>query len=124
MKKTLLFLSIFFVIIATLLSACQSRIVGDSITGDVVGAIAYGEVTLERQGNKLVPVKEFQMVDYEDYKKGRIKVLTELKALADNYFPQNENKINDLISYVRMRKSKKNFLQSTLVLVDLCLIVT
>ena len=62
MKKTLLFLSIFLVIIATLLSACQSRIVGDSITGDVVGAIAYGEVTLERQGNKLVPVKEFQMV--------------------------------------------------------------
>lgn len=63
MKKTILFLSIFVLLTAALLSACQSKIVGsDSITGGVVGSIAYGDVKLERQGNKLVPIKEFTMV--------------------------------------------------------------
>ncbi len=48
--------------------------------------------------------KEYQMVDYKQYKKKRIEILIDLKLLVEKYFPNTENHINELISYVRMRK--------------------
>jgi nitrosocyanin len=59
MKKMLVIL---LILIVSLLSACQSRIVGDTITGGVVGPVEYGETKEERQGAETVTVKEFHIV--------------------------------------------------------------
>ena len=59
MKKMLIILALLTV---SLLAACQSRIVGDDITGGVVGVGDYGTVKEEYVGDELVIVKEFHVV--------------------------------------------------------------
>ncbi len=61
MKKTIIIiLSITF--LTVFLVSCQSRIVGDTITGGVVGPVDYGETKQERQGIEVITVKEFHIV--------------------------------------------------------------
>ncbi len=59
MKKILIILALLTV---SLLTACQSRIVGDDITGGVVGVADYGTTKEEYVGDELVIVKEFHVV--------------------------------------------------------------
>ncbi len=58
MKKIL----IVVLLIVSLLTACQSRIVGDDITGGVVGVTDYGTAKEEYMGDEMVIVKEFHIV--------------------------------------------------------------
>lgn len=59
MKKILIVLTL---ITISLLAACQSRIVGDDITGGVVGVTDYGTAKEEYVGDEMVIVKEFHIV--------------------------------------------------------------
>ena len=68
MKKIILFLSIFCVVL--FLAGCQNRIVGNDVTGEAVsgleggmyGAANYGIEKQERQGSGWITVKEFHIV--------------------------------------------------------------
>lgn len=59
MKKILIILAL---LTASLLVACQSRIVSDDITGGVVGVTEYGLTQEEYVGDEKVIVKEFHIV--------------------------------------------------------------
>ena len=59
MKKMLIILALLTV---SLLAACQSRIVGDDITGGVVGVADYGTAKEEYVGDEMIIVKEFHVV--------------------------------------------------------------
>lgn len=58
MKKTMLF----GLVVLMLLAACQSKIVSNDMTGNVVGVIEYGTAKEERMGTEMVAVKEFNIV--------------------------------------------------------------
>ncbi len=59
MKKILLLLTILSILV---LSGCQSKIVSNDVTGNVVGIIEYGAAKEERMGAELITVKEFNIV--------------------------------------------------------------
>ncbi len=61
MKKSIIMI-LSIAMLALFLASCQSRIVGDTITGGVVGSVEYGETKEERQGAETVTVKEFHIV--------------------------------------------------------------
>ncbi len=52
-------ISIFLVSFVLLLASCQSKIVGDALTGGVVLPVEYGTAKEERVGSEIVIVKEF-----------------------------------------------------------------
>ncbi|MFA6887973.1 MAG: hypothetical protein WC254_00580 [Candidatus Woesearchaeota archaeon] len=72
MKKAIM-MGCFFVIL--FLTACQSTILSNDMTGNVVGIIDYGSVKEERMGTEMVTVKEFNIVaDRSAYRPDLIEV--------------------------------------------------
>ena len=61
MRKSMIII-LCMALLALFLASCQSRLVGDTITGGVVGPVEYGEAKEERQGEETVTVKEFHIV--------------------------------------------------------------
>jgi heme/copper-type cytochrome/quinol oxidase subunit 2 len=57
MKRILFIITVVLVVLS--LSACQSTIVGDGVTGAVVGAVDYGETKEEAYADGTIEVKEF-----------------------------------------------------------------
>lgn len=49
-------------VVLMMLTACQSKFVGNDVTGQVVGIIDYGAVKEERVGEEMTTVKEFSVV--------------------------------------------------------------
>jgi len=59
MKKILLLVSLISVLV---LCGCQSKILSNDMTGQVVGIIDYGTAKEERMGTEMVTIKEFNIV--------------------------------------------------------------
>ncbi len=77
MKKIFSFLSIIFLVF--FLTGCQSRVVGDDVTGGVVSGITYGPVDYgtekeERQGKDMITVKEFHIVADNEFRPNNLQV--------------------------------------------------
>ena len=70
MKKIAMIVCIF---VLFLFVGCQSRIVGNDVTGEVVSSVDYGAPDYgiekqKRQGNEFVTVKEFHIIAEDQYR--------------------------------------------------------
>ncbi len=66
---------LFGIVVLMILAACQSKILSNDMTGNVVGIIDYGTTKEERIGTKMVIVKEFNIVaDRSIYRSNLIEV--------------------------------------------------
>jgi heme/copper-type cytochrome/quinol oxidase subunit 2 len=59
MKRIIYVVFVMFTLLS--LAACQSPIVGEAVTGAVVGEVDYGEALEERLGDETIVVKEFSI---------------------------------------------------------------